>query len=143
MMTCELFILTYDVNWLTQYFTWRTVGELILLQRELLVAFSIAIAQLGPLYFPPAYIDQRTLKQCVKQLEKSLNTSSTVADSASEQLLKPFVQDLNMVGRLRQKIEQTGVECSILENNTELKDLYVNLKNKRMANETNNSKARP
>ena len=117
LITLDLALKTSTSDPLSYLIYWRTPAEKVILARELFIVISIAMSQIGPIFFPA---DSRTLKDLVLELEdfthkefdssvnRMVRTFGPFAEKGSGNSIIPRL--ILPLGDLKSKLERHYVE---------------------------------
>ncbi|KAJ3020328.1 UNVERIFIED_CONTAM: hypothetical protein HDU68_010231 [Siphonaria sp. JEL0065] len=90
----------------------RTTAERITILHQLFVVVSIAVAQVGPVWFPPK---EDVSKQRLAELDQFTNMNMAEAQLGFGGLFAPFQSDPKAAGLLQKRMEKIVVDTQILE----------------------------
>ncbi|KAI8611285.1 hypothetical protein BC830DRAFT_1141818 [Chytriomyces sp. MP71] len=96
---------------------WRTTADRIAILHQLFVVASIAVGQLGPVWFPS---EQQVYEARLAELEQLSMMNFSEAQGAFARLFAPFRNDSMLAGRLQRRMERSLVDSQILERNPDL-----------------------
>ncbi|KAI9337310.1 hypothetical protein BDR26DRAFT_1008623 [Obelidium mucronatum] len=116
----ELILLVSAHDTLAKFlFPSRTTAERITILHQLFVVVSIAVAQVGPVWFPPK---EDISNRRFAELDQFMNMNAGEAQLGFASAFAPFRDDSKLAGLLQRRMEKAVVDAGLLELNPALQE---------------------